>query len=150
MSRSFREQDDFRCLHCHAHVSVDHRLSGVQNRNHCPYCLWSRHVDLHKAGDRQAECQGSMEPVGLTLKSTRKRYPSPMSGELMLIHRCTACGKISINRVAADDDARLIQQVFEASQAMAQSLRLQLEQQGIYPLGAAEAEIVSIRLFGKR
>lgn len=145
-----RLQQDFRCLHCKSHVSVSHRLSGVQNRNHCPYCLWSRHVDLTKAGDREADCQGPMEPVGLTLKSTRKKYSSPMSGELMVIHRCTGCGKISINRIAADDDARLILQVFDNSKIMDASLRLLLEQQGIHLLGPAETEIVSIRLFGKR
>ena len=30
---------DFRCAHCNAIVSSAHMLSGVNNRNHCPYCL---------------------------------------------------------------------------------------------------------------
>lgn len=91
-----------------------------------------------------------MEPVGLTLKSTYKRYSSPMSGELMLIHRCVTCGKISINRIAADDNVYLLLQVFHDSQSLSDSLRHQLEQQGIRLLEAEDAEIVSIRLFGKR
>ncbi len=44
-----------------------------------------------------------MRPVGLTVKAVRKKY-GPGRGELMLVHACTECGKLSINRTAADDD----------------------------------------------
>ena len=44
---------DFVCAHCHALVSSAHWLSGGNNRNHCPYCLWSYHLDLYAAGDRR-------------------------------------------------------------------------------------------------
>jgi hypothetical protein len=47
---------EFKCGHCHAFVSMEPILSGVQNRNHCPYCLWSRHLDLYEAGDRLSAC----------------------------------------------------------------------------------------------
>jgi hypothetical protein len=43
---------DFTCKHCGAFVSALSVASGVINRNHCPFCLYSRHVDLFKAGDR--------------------------------------------------------------------------------------------------
>ena len=56
---------DFRCQHCGAYVSASRVLSGVSNRNHCPYCLWSRHLDLFEAGDRLAACKAPMRPVGL-------------------------------------------------------------------------------------
>jgi hypothetical protein len=46
----------------------------VRNRNHCPYCLWSRCLDLFRAGDRLSACKAPMQPVGLALKHTRKKY----------------------------------------------------------------------------
>ena len=105
---------DFKCGHCHVMVSSAHFLSGVNNRNHCPYCLWSRHVDLSAAGDRLETCLGLMQPVGLTLKITPKKDSSATAGELMLIHQCTGCGKLSINRIAADDDSQTILAVYQA------------------------------------
>src|SRR5512133_632213 len=75
---------DFKCNHCRQHVSAASFLSGVVNRNHCPYCLWSRHLDYYKPGDRLAACKAKMRPVGLTLKATRKKYSPESQGELML------------------------------------------------------------------
>ena len=96
---------DFTCKHCGRYVSARTAISGVVNRNHCPYCLHSRHVDLFKPGDRLCACKGVMAPVGLTVKRSRDKYARGLNGELMLVHRCTACGTLSINRIAADDDA---------------------------------------------
>ncbi len=42
----------FKCASCGAMVSTARESSGVNNRNHCPLCLCSRHVDEFKAGDR--------------------------------------------------------------------------------------------------
>lgn len=108
-------QNDFVCRHCGNWVSVNPLFSGVRNRNHCPYCLWSRHVDWYAAGDRMSACKGGMAPVGLTFKRERKRYRGAVQGELMLVHRCTECGAVSINRLAADDDAQRLIEVFEFS-----------------------------------
>ena len=94
---------DFTSIHCRNYVSAGYVLSGVQHRNHCPYCLWSRHLDLYKAGDRLAACKAPMQPVGLTIKRRDKKYASMSSGELMLIHLCTDCGKVSINREGYED-----------------------------------------------
>src|SRR5690349_24303189 len=95
---------DFRCAHCHAMVSSAHLLSGVNNRNHCPYCLWSCHLDLYAAGDRLSACKAPMKPVGLTMKTGRNKYKRDTRGELMLIHQCSDCMIVSINRIAADDE----------------------------------------------
>ena len=35
---------------------------GYSSRNHCPFCLWSLHLDINP-GDRASECGGKMEPV---------------------------------------------------------------------------------------
>src|SRR4030065_2106742 len=88
----FRENGyGFRCCYCRAFVHTLPRLAGVKNRNHCPYCLWSRHVDLLQAGDRMSACKAIMQPIGLTVKQGRNKYGNYRSGELMLIHRCY-CG----------------------------------------------------------
>ena len=95
--------ESFRCQHCSATVPL--LVLGSENRNHCPLCLWSRHVD-NAIGDRAATCLASMEPLGLTLKKG--------GGELMLVHRCCGCGKISKNRVAGDDNSVAILNLFDA------------------------------------
>jgi hypothetical protein len=129
-----REQQfgDFECGHCRLGVSAEPRLSGVQNRNHCPYCLWSKHVDLQAAGDRLCACKGLMRPVGLALKRTKKKYASASArGELMLVHRCAGCGALSLNRVAADDSAGRLRDVFEASLAHPPEVGVEIELVGV-------------------
>lgn len=140
---------DFRCLSCRSPVSSQSWLSGVQNRNHCPYCLWSRHLDLYRAGDRLSACRAGMEPIGLTLKRSSKHYPAAFGGELMLIHRCQDCGKISINRIAADDDPQAILEVFETSLKLDAEVQLEIHSRGILLLSEADQAILHARLFGK-
>ncbi len=82
----------FICGHCGSVVSPAD--SGGEQRNHCPRCLWSRHVDL-RIGDRRSGCRGMMEPVGIWIRK---------SGEWAVIHRCESCGFLRANRIAADDD----------------------------------------------
>jgi hypothetical protein len=110
---------DFTCRHCQRPVSADPARSRVNHRNHCPYCLWSRHVDLAEAGDRLAACKAEMEPVGLAFKRRHKKYAGDQPGELMLVHRCTGCGTLSINRIAADDGPAALRAVYETSLAQA-------------------------------
>jgi hypothetical protein len=144
-------EQGFVCKHCRSYVTTHTLFSGVQNRNHCPFCLWSRHLDLAKSGDRLAACKAVMQPVGLALKQLHKKYtppslPGPRNphslGELMLIHRCTECGKTSLNRIAADDDAATVLEVYE------QSLTARWRLDGIRLLTARERKIVQARLFG--
>jgi len=63
-------------------------------RNHCPTCLWSRHVD-ELPGDRRSECGGPMRPVAVRHRSAKG---------FQLVHRCGRCGTTSVNRVAVDTD----------------------------------------------
>ena len=140
---------DFRCAHCSYIVSSAHWLSGVNNRNHCPYCLWSRHLDLFEAGDRLAACKAPMRPVGLTQKNSRNKYARFGSGELMLVHLCTDCERISINRIASDDVPQAIMEVFEASLGTSHRLWQQLMADGINLLGDESFEIVCQQLYGQ-
>jgi hypothetical protein len=139
---------DFKCLHCRNHVVQTPCLSGVQNRNHCPYCLWSKHVDLHQSGDRLAACKSQMRPVGLALKKSRKKYGAENAGELMLIHQCEGCGKVSINRIAADDLSDSLYDIFRSSMELDVSTYSQLERTGIQPLRLVDSKVVKSRLFG--
>ena len=53
-----RRKEDFVCEHCGASVK------GNGYTNHCPCCLWSKHVDINP-GDRAESCGGLMEPVSV-------------------------------------------------------------------------------------
>ena len=138
---------DFRCAHCFNLVCAAHSLSGVNNRNHCPYCLWSRHLDLFVAGDRLSACKGQMKPIGLTMKKSRNKYRLEARGELMLIHHCLECGDLSINRIAADDDSESILMVFEDSLLSNALVRQQCAAQGIAMLGAEAMPTVQAQLY---
>lgn len=139
---------DFTCSHCKNFVSANSLVSGVKNRNHCPYCLHSRHMDLHKAGDRLAACKSVMEPVGLALKSSRKKYGQESRGELMLVHLCVDCGKVSINRIASDDDLDLILAILDKSSGLDRSMKERLEREGIRTLNKGEKDFVRRNIFG--
>ena len=145
--RNCQAEDGFICKHCHAFVSSASFLSGVNNRNHCPYCLWSRHMDMYAAGDRLCACKSPMRPIGLTSKATGKKYGST-HGELMLIHVCTECEGLSINRIAADDVPETVFGLFEAVSEMDAPMQRRLEMEGIRVLQASEHEAVRAQLFG--
>lgn len=137
---------DFRCAHCHAIVSSAHVLSGVNNRNHCPYCLWSCHLDLYAAGDRLSACKGQMKPIGLTTKLSRNKYRLHGQGELMLVHECLDCGALSLNRIAADDDADTILAIFRES--LGNEVHRRYERYGIHMLCASDLDTLSKQLYG--
>jgi RNHCP domain len=143
----WREQQygDFECCHCRLGVSAAPLLSGVHNRNHCPYCLWSKHVDLRAAGDRLCACKAPMRPAGLTFKRVRKKYAphAVPRGELMLVHHCAACGAFSLNRLAADDSPARVWEVFEAS-----LLQPPAAVAGIAVLGATQRAVVRAMVLG--
>ena len=139
---------DFKCAHCRVIVSSAHALSGVNNRNHCPYCLWSCHLDLYAAGDRLSACKGQMKPVGLTMKMGRNKYRLDNRGELMLVHQCVDCGIVSINRVAADDDSSTILAVFQES--LAGEIHGICEAYGILTLRAYDLDALHKQLYGNR
>ena len=97
--RAARRSGSFRCRHCGLDVPLD--APGTAHRNHCPNCLWSRHVD-DDPGDRAAECGSAMEPIAVCVRG---------AGEWVLVHRCTFCDEIHLNRTAGDDNPLLLIQV---------------------------------------
>jgi DNA-directed RNA polymerase subunit RPC12/RpoP len=98
---------DFICGKCKQPIPYS-KFIGTKHRNHCPNCLWSKHVDLEIPGDRKANCGALMEPIGLTFKKQK--------GEIMLIHKCLKCGKISLNRIAGDDSPEAILKIKDNKQ----------------------------------
>ena len=139
----------FKCLHCKRWIPI-HEFMGTAHRNHCPFCGWSKHVDLERPGDRKSECQGEMKPIGLTFKEEgRDKYGRKKQGEIMLVHQCTRCGKISINRIAADDNPAMIEKVFEQSLTLGENIKRQLKEAGIKLLSEKDRKEIKIQLYGK-
>ncbi len=117
----------FKCRVCQAYVHSLVEISGVQNRNHCPNCLCSRHVDWLLAGDRMSACKAIMFPVGLTIKWSHNKYATVLDGELLLVHQCSECGKLSVNRIAADDRADVLRDLFRASLEWVEFLQMTIQ-----------------------
>jgi hypothetical protein len=148
-TRTHLGEQGFTCRHCNLYVPCAPIIAGVQNRNHCPGCLWSRHLDGLSAGDRLAGCRATMRPIGLTTKRSRNKYASERDGELMIIHQCTVCLKVVINRIAADDSAAAIFELFEESFDSSAAFKAQLDSIGVSILTAGDSDLVRRRLFGK-
>ncbi|MDD5377135.1 MAG: RNHCP domain-containing protein [Candidatus Gracilibacteria bacterium] len=83
--------ENFECGYCHKTVTVHPEGSA---RNHCPYCLCSKHVDDANPGDRASECHGQMRPTDIDYRKN-KGY--------MIRHQCMECKKTILNKVAPDD-----------------------------------------------
>ena len=78
--------EDFTCLNCGQEVV------GTGYTNHCPICLFSRHVDINP-GDRAADCGGLMEPNKIEL----------ISGQYIITHQCLTCRAQKRNKAAEED-----------------------------------------------
>ncbi len=93
-----RNQKKFRCVRNEGFVCEQCGTTVVPSskgscRNHCPRCLWSKHVD-ETPGDRAATCGGMMECVRVEHDARRG---------WMLVHCCDRCGAMRRNRAAVDD-----------------------------------------------
>ena len=67
-------------------------------RNHCPSCLYSKHVDVNP-GDRAEKCHGLLKPIGIE--------NNPKKG-FVIVYKCEKCGAIRRNVAAKDDNMSLI------------------------------------------
>ncbi len=104
MARRFsRRIEDFVCENCGKLVE------GNGYTNHCPKCLFSKHVDVNP-GDREATCGGIMAPIGV--EGGRKGF--------MITFRCEKCGHEKRNRSSENDD---MNKIIELSKGYAQKRR---------------------------
>jgi len=104
MSRK-TENTNFTCANCGKSVKA---LTNGSFRNHCPFCLYSLHVD-ESIGDRQSNCFGLMKPSGIVYNS-KKGY--------QIVHICCKCNVKRLNKVAENtempDDFNKVISLFNA------------------------------------
>lgn len=92
MSQSFiKKRENFICEQC------GNTIAGDGYTNHCPKCLYSKHVDVFP-GDRKSECKGLMQPIGIELKN----------GKIRIVHKCLKCGYVSKVKTTNIDNQELI------------------------------------------
>ena len=95
MKKFTRTTEDFICEHCGVEVK------GTGYTNHCPQCLWSKHVDINP-GDRLEECRGMMKPVGYQKLNQKER----------IILQCQRCGFEKPNKVESEDGREALVALF--------------------------------------
>ena len=88
--KKFNALDEgFICENCGKEV----KPLGYTSRDHCPYCLYSKHVDINP-GDRSNPCKGLLKPIEIEkFKDTYK-----------IVYKCTKCNELHKNIIAKDDD----------------------------------------------
>ena len=85
--------EEFICENCGEKVNP----LGYTARDHCPYCLCSKHLDI-MPGDRQNNCHGILKPIGIEkFKDTYK-----------IVYKCNKCNQLHKNIMATDDNMDLI------------------------------------------
>jgi DNA-directed RNA polymerase subunit RPC12/RpoP len=85
------KNDSFTCENCKREVSKHPSWSA---RNHCPVCLYSKHLDKEFPGDRLSKCFWIMKPIWKDFKKNKW---------WMLVHECIKCLKKIPNKLAEDD-----------------------------------------------
>ena len=92
--------EEFTCENCGQLVNP----LGYTARDHCPHCLYSKHVDI-MPGDRQNTCKGLLKPIGIEkFKDTYK-----------ILYKCTSCNEPHKNIMAKDDNMELIIELSKAN-----------------------------------
>lgn len=86
------KNEDFVCENCKKDIIKHPEWSA---RNHCPFCLHSKHLDDIFPWDRNSNCSWIMVPVDIDYRKN-KWY--------MVKHKCKKCSKEILNKVAPDDD----------------------------------------------
>ena len=82
----------FDCEQCQKKIVIHPEWSA---RNHCPFCLYSKHLDKDSPGDRLSTCLSLMKPIGIDYKKNKGN---------MVRHKRIKCNKVILNKIAPDDD----------------------------------------------
>lgn len=94
MKQFTKRDEEFICENCGKKVS---KLIYT-SRDHCPYCLYSKHVD-NMPGDREETCKGLLKPIQVELDNKKG---------FVIIYKCEKCGAIRKNKSAEDDNKDLL------------------------------------------
>ncbi len=90
-----------------------------------------------------------MKPIGLTFKDIKPNpYTGRASGELMIVHLCLNCGKISCNRIAGDDNPYTITCLLAEATNLDRGIINRLVSQGIKLLNQDDKPEVLVALYG--
>lgn len=85
--------EEFICENCKKKV----QKLGYTARDHCPNCLYSKHVDINP-GDRNNPCMGMLKPIEI----------EKFKNSFKIIYKCDKCNEIHKNIMANDDNMDLI------------------------------------------
>ena len=91
-----RKIENFTCEYC------GEKVKGNGYTNHCPKCLYSKHVDIYP-GDRRETCGGLMPPVNFEL----------VKGEYVLVYKCMKCGAKRRNHMTEGDSMAALEKLSE-------------------------------------
>lgn len=91
-----------------------------------------------------------MQPIGLTQKNIKyNKFTGMAYGEIMLVHCCVSCGRISCNRIAGDDNGYSVINLLNNYDEIDSLIMDELHNQKIQLLSCEDEQMVSTCLFGK-
>ena len=99
MKKFHMVDEEFICESCGRQV----KKLNYSARDHCPYCLYSKHVDINP-GDRANTCGGLLKPVDI----------EKFKDSYKIIYHCEKCGQSHKNIIASDDDIDVVIQLSSA------------------------------------
>ena len=94
-----KNDNGFICRNCGETV----KPLGYTSRDHCPYCLYSIHIDV-VPGDRANTCLGTLKPISVET-NPKKGY--------VIVYQCDKCNEIKRNKAAEDDDFNVLLDISE-------------------------------------
>ena len=95
MKNFIKRKENFLCLSC------GRLVKGSGYTDHCPTCLWGRHVDRKIPGDRESECQGMMEPEVVIYEKNTFRIK----------YKCQKCRHVFVVKADKNDNRRKLMEL---------------------------------------
>lgn len=89
--------ENFICENCGT------KVKGDGYTNHCPKCLYSKHVDI-APGDREETCGGLMAPIRIDKEGEN----------LFIVQKCEKCGFERRNKTSENDNLDLIIEIMSS------------------------------------
>lgn len=89
MKRFNMIDEEFVCEHCEKKIT---KLNYTA-RDHCNYCLYSKHVDI-LPGDRKNNCHGLLKPISI----------EKFNDTYKIVYECCKCKQKHKNIMALDDN----------------------------------------------
>lgn len=96
-----RRTENFVCGNCGEEVI------GDGYTDHCPKCLWGKHVDFEIPGDRVSDCKGLMKPIKTELRITNY--------EFQIYFKCTKCRHTFRVREGKGDDREKLMELINGN-----------------------------------